>query len=390
MVFRQQALNNNGSKSYVIAVIALILMFYGVSVGINITGFALFLNQEGFSKMQIGNILSMELAGNLMIAPILPKISEYFGIWKVSIVALISRSVCLIFFANANGIQEYMIWLFGFGMSGFALFASVQYWSTTIADGARKSTIISIFNVAFGMGIACGIVFLLFRSDVILSDLFYTSVVFSAIILLPIFLSRNLVPVHGEQTVHAAPSKIIYYAQIPILCGLVANYILLALGNFIVLYAIEHGVEYKDAIMINIYMIAGNILFTVPIGIVLDRFNKSISLIVILIFTVAAIAAIPFVITYKILAILVFLAVSAATGSIYVIGISMLTDKFRAQNLVMANTVMLMMNAIGGFAGVSATGMAIEYWGNQGLVISLFVLIFFFLLFVIYSLNAKD
>jgi len=123
---------------------------------------------------------------------------------------------------------------------------------------------------------------------------------------------------------------------------------------------------------------------------VLDRFNKSISLIVILIFTVAAIAAIPFVITYKILAILVFLAVSAATGSIYVIGISMLTDKFRAQNLVMANTVMLMMNAIGGFAGVSATGMAIEYWGNQGLVISLFVLIFFFLLFVIYSLNAKD
>ena len=142
--------------------------------------------------------------------------------------------------------------------------------------------------------------------------------------------------------------------------------------------------------MINIYMIAGNILFTVPIGMLLDRFNKYVSLIIILICMVASIAAIPFVITSKVLTIIVFLTLSAATGSIYVIGISMLTDKFRTQNLVMANTVMLMMNAIGGFAGVSATGAAIEYWGNQGLIISLFVLIFFFLLFVVYSLNGKD
>ena len=386
MVFTNES---NDHKSYVIAIIALILMFYGVSVGINITGFALFLNQEGFSKMQIGHILSMELAGNLMIAPILPKISEYLGIFKVSIIALIARSICLVMFAQSSGLQEYMMWLFCFGVSGFSLFASIQYWGASIANGNNKSTIISLFNVAFGAGIACGIIFLLFKSDTISSDLFYTSVLFSIVIFIPIFLTKNFVPKHGEKITHASPSKIIQYAQIPILCGLVANYILLALGNFVVLYAIDSGVEYKDAIMINIYMIAGNILFTIPIGMALDRFNKYISLIVILIVTVAAIAAIPFVITSKVLTIAVFLTVSATTGSIYVIGISMLTDKFRAQNLVMANTVMLMMNAIGGFAGVSATGAAIQYWGNQGLIISLFVLIFFFLLFVVYSLNSS-
>ena len=187
MVFGKQVLNNSGSKSYVIAIIALILMFYGVSVGINITGFALFLNQEGFSKIQIGHILSMELAGNLMIAPILPKISEYFGVWKVMIITLITRSICLIMFAESEGLQEYMIWLFGFGVSGFALFASIQYWGTTIANGANKSTILSIFNVAFGLGIACGIVFLIFRSEIISSQLFYISVLFSVVILLPIF-----------------------------------------------------------------------------------------------------------------------------------------------------------------------------------------------------------
>ena len=382
--------SNNDTKIYAIAAIALILVFYGVSVGINLTGFALFLNQEGFSKVQIGHILSMELAGNLMIAPILPKISEYLGIFKVMLIALIFRSICLVMFADNSALASHMMWLFGFGISGFALFASVQYWGASIASGSHKSTIISLFNVAFGAGIACGIVFLLFRPEKISSELFYISVLFSAIILVPILFSRNFMPSDSEKIVHVAPSKIIQYAQIPILCGLVANYILLALGNFIALYAMDHGVAYKDAIMINTYMIGGNILLTIPLGIMFDKFNKIASLIGILIVAACAVAAIPFVITSKILTIIVFLTVSAATGGIYVAGISMLTDKFQKQNLATANIVMLMMNAIGGFAGVSATGAAIQYWGQSGLVISLFVLIFFFLLFMVYSLNNKE
>ena len=144
--------NNDGLKIYTIVIISLILVFYGVSVGINLTGFALFLNQSGFSKIQIGHILSMELAGNLMIAPILPKISEYFGIFKVMFVALIIRSICLIMFAESSIIAQHMMWLFGFGVSGFALFASIQYWGASIARGVHKSTIISLFNVAFGVG----------------------------------------------------------------------------------------------------------------------------------------------------------------------------------------------------------------------------------------------
>ena len=389
MVFQQQIVNKEGSKIYLIASIALILMFYGVSVGINLTGFALFLNQEGFTKIQIGNILAMELAGNLMIAPILPKLSESFGIIKIMVVALITRSICLMMFANSGALQEYMLWLFGFGVSGFCLFASVQYWGTSIAKGSNQSAIISIFNVAFGLGIACGIVLLLFHNDEISVDLFYISVVFSLVIILPVMIFRRYAPIHDVQKTHVAPSKIIQYSQIPILCGLTANFILIALGNFVALYAIEHGVAYKDAIMINMYMIAGNILFTIPVGVLLDKFNKTGTLVAVLLVGIGAVASIPFVIHSHILTIITFLMISAATGGIYVTGLAMLTGKFREQNLAMANTIMLMMNAIGGFAGVSATGAAIQFWGNEGMVISVGVLMFFFLLFVIYSLNNR-
>lgn len=390
IVFGQQMVNNEALKIYNIAPIALILLFYGMSVGINLTGFALFLDQKGFSKVQIGNILSMELAGNLIIAPFLPKISEYFGLFKVIITALLIRSCCLLMFAESSIISHHMIWLFGFGISGFALFASIQYWGASAASGPNKSMIIGSLNVAFGCGIASGVIFLFLKTDKIVSEVFYISSSFSIVIFLLIFLMRKFIPEKVERIAHVGPSKIIKFAQIPILCGMVANYILVAASNFIALYAMANGVVYADAIIINVYMIAGNILFTIPIGMIIDRYNKIVSLMVILVIAVAAIASIPFVLFSKMLTMVTFLALSGAIGGVYLIGLSMLTDKFRAQNLETANIVMLVMNAIGGFAGVSATGAAIGYWGNNGLILSLFMLIFFFLLFVIYSSNNAE
>ncbi len=388
MIFQGSRRVGAVSNGYFISCVAFMLLFYGVSVGINITGFALFLHQVGLAKMQIGNVLAMELAGNLLIAPLLPRLSEKFGILKIIIAALIIRNICLIMFATSSTLHMYMVWLFGFGMSGFCLFGSIQYWGTTLLDDSRRAVMLSVMNVAFGSGIAVGVGALFFKTHDISLEIFQLSALFSGLILLPLLLIKKSVPVLVPTNHNVMPSKIINNALIPILCGLVANYILLSLCNFAVLYAIENGVEYHMAILINLYMVAGNLLLTVPIGFVLDKSaNKILPLVILLLILCICVALIAFVITSTVLTAIVFVLISAATGSIYVIGLSMISSKFQKQNLAMANTVMLMMNAVGGFAGVSVTGAATAYWGSQGLIISVFVLVFFFLLFVIYSLN---
>jgi MFS family permease len=386
MVFRQQIVNNNGSNFYIITAIALVLLIYGMSVGINITGFALFLDRMGFSKMQIGNILAMELAGNLMIAPIFPKLLLYLGTLRTMVLMLIVRGISLMLFSWSTTSESYMIWLLIFGISGFSLFATVQYWGASIAQTGNKATILSIFNGAFGGGIACGIGYLVVSSQNVSEILFQVSASISCLILVPLFLAKRYIPVIDFPAIQIVPSKIIKNAQVPIVCGMVANYILLSLSNFIVLYTIDHGVDYSSAVSINIYMIMGNILFTIPLGMIIDKYSKVVLLIIMLI----AVLAVPFIIHSIILRIIVFLSISAATGGIYVIGLTMISERFMAHNLSMANTVMLMMNAIGGFAGIASTGAAVEYWGNEGVIISIVTLVFFFMLFVIYAINNDE
>jgi MFS family permease len=382
---------DSGSKHYFILCIAFIMLFYGVSVGINVTSFALFLHQMGLPKSQIGSILAMELAGNLLIAPLFPKLCERYGLFIVILGSLIIRNLALLAFPMSNNVEMSMLSLFIFGIGGFCLFAAMQYWGTSLLTDGSRTTLIAVMNVAFRTGIALGVGLLFVKATKISVDLFQISALFASVIILPSIFIRKSMPILPPRTNYTAPSKIIKHAAVPIICILVSNYILLALSNFVVIYAIESGVEYRQALLINIYMVAGNLLFTIPISMFLDKLQNKISaLIVVLIIMCTSVLMIPFIIHNHYMTIAIFIVISAGIGTIYVIGVSMISAKFKKHNLATANTIMLIMNAVGGFAGVSTTGSAIEYWGNQGMIISVSILILFFLLFVIYSLNHDE
>lgn len=345
----------------------------------------------GFAKSEVINILAMELAGGLLIAPLFPRFCEKFGVFGVIIASLILRNICLIAFPVAPNMHITMLYFFGFGAGEFCLFAALQYWYTSLLTNESRSTMIGVINVAFRTGIAVGVGLLFTKYSNASAEIFYTSALFASVIILPAFLVKNSMPLTPPKTHYTAPSKIVKYAIIPILCLLVSNYALVALRNFAIVYAIESGVEYNDALMINIYMVTGNLLLTIPISMLLDRLrNKMMPLIVALIIMCVSIAIMPLVINNHYLTIAIFVAISGGVGTIYVIGVSVVSAKFKGDNLATANTVMLMMHSIGGFAGVSITGAAIEYWGNQGMVISISILLLFFLLFVIYSLKHHE
>jgi len=392
MIFQQSNVEMTAStKNYYIFCIAFIMLFYGVSVGINVTSFALFLHQMGLPKSQIGNVVAMELVGNLLIAPLFTKLCEKYGLFLIILVSLIVRNISIVAFPLAPTIPMNMLYMLTFGIGGFCLFAGIQYWGTSLLTDGTRTTMLALMNVAFRTGIALGVGFLFVKADKISISAFQTSALFASVIILPAFFIRESMPILNPKTRYTPPSKIIKYSIIAILCILVSNYVLTALNNFAIIYAIESNVEYRTALLINIYMVVGNLLFTIPIGFVLDRFkNKIPALIFTLIVMCIFVILIPFVINNHYLTIAIFTTISTGIGTIFVIGMSIVSAKFKQNNLATVNTIILIMNAVGGFAGVSTTGAAIEYWGNQGMIISVSVLILFFLLFIIYSLNNDE
>ena len=57
----------------------------------------------------------------------------------------------------------------------------------------------------------------------------------------------------------------------------------------------------------------------------------------------------------------------------------MLGDKFRGGNLILANSLVHAISAIGGYAGVRATSSVVDNMGNRGLIFSISSLFLVFL-----------
>lgn len=385
MIFQPSSVKmDDKSKNFFVFVIALILLFYGVSVGVNITSFSLFLHKMGIPQSQISNILSMELTGILIAAPIFPKLCERFGITYVLIGSLILRCLAIIAFPMSENLKLNMLFLLISGLGSFCTLTTIWFWGASLLKDGTRSTMIAIMNVAFASGIAIGIGALFLKANKMPVDLFKTSALFSVFIVPAIYFVKDSAPILPRNTSYTPPSTLIKYIMLPVISMLAANYLLLSLNNFAVVYAIKSNVPYHEAVVLNLYMLAGNLILTIPAAFILDKMkSKHVFLSIILTLICLASVGMPFVIGIPKAPMILFGLLSSLIWLVLVYAISIVSAKFKNHNLLAATTILSIMHSMGGYAGVSATKAAVEYWGNQGLVISMAIVSLFVLLYVI-------
>lgn len=385
MIFQPNLLKiEDKSKIFFIYAIALILLFYGVSVGINITSFSLFLHQMGVPKSQIANILSMEIIGSLIAAPVFPKLIERYGTFVILTSALIIRAIAVMAFPMVANLKFNMICLLISGLGSFCVISAIWFWAASLLKDRARSVMIAIVSVAYSVGIAIGIATLFLKAAKLPIDLFKTSTLFSVIILAPIYLVKNSMPILPKGSESSPPSKLVKYMMIPIIAMLTANYLLSSYNNFGIVYAVKNNIPYNQAALINIYMLAGNLLLVMPAAILLDRIKNKHSFLSIILTIICMISIMmPFVIRMEYAPMFIFGALSSLIWLVVVYSISVVSSKFKGQNLLTATTILSVMHSIGGYVGVVATKASTQYWGNQGLIISTAIVALFVLLYVI-------
>lgn len=385
MIFQPSPVKmNDRSNNFFVYIIALVLLFYGVSVGINITSFSLYLHQMGIPKSQISNILSMELTGILIAAPIFPKLCEKYGVTYILMGSLILRGLAIIAFPMSANLKLNMLFLLISGLGSFCTLTAIWFWGASLLKDGSRATMVAIMNVAFSSGIAIGIGTLFLKANRMPVDLFKTSALFSMFIVPAIYFVKDSAPILPKSSNYTPPSKLIKYIMVPIISMLAANYLLLSLSNFAVVYAIKSNVPYNEAIVLNLYMLAGNLILTIPAAFILDRIkSKQSFLSSVLVLICMSFIMIPFVIGIPKAPMILFGLLSSLIWLVLVYSISVVSAKFRNYNLLAATTILSIMHSMGGYAGVASTKAAVEYWGNQGLIISIAVVALFALLYVI-------
>lgn len=373
---------------YPLLMISLACILYGLSVGINMSNFSLFLSDYSLTAKDITQILSKELLGNILIAPFILFFTSRFGHFKLIIFALIVRNLALFNFILADNFYNLEISMFIFGIGGFALYVCIFQWVNNLADNAFRATYLSIVSFAFGLGISIGPVIILLFKLTDSSLIFGLSIGFSSLMVFPIMMVKKFSPQILKQS-NIRISKIISYAYIPMICAISSEYIFYSISEFLPLYILGNGFNKNYAYLLSSYYSIAGLILSIPAGILMDKYDRVKMIIIFSLLIIISIQLIPAFINNIPILMLVFIFLASSVNGVIIGGLAILGDKFRGDDFIFANSGVHALSTLGGFAGVSITGNAMSEMGDKGFIFSISSLFLVFLAMLVIEVYRR-
>lgn len=342
---------------------------YALSIGMDFVIVPLMFTNHGLSKSLIGLLMGLEIAAAFCVAPFLPTLVRRVGMWKILIIATLLRNGILLLLPLYHGPLFWFPAMFFSGIGGFTLFISTQIWVNTLASDKRRGTALSAFTAFISLGIAMGPLILTFTGRQGFLPFLVSSIICTTI-LLPFYSVRSTLPARMEKT-NINVITVIRKLPIPIMGGVMTDFIFFSMTSFLVLYGLSHGLTEARAALLITAMMIGGILVEIPVGWISDHVNRPRMVILCTVIILICSQLLPFAVQSTYAPWLLFTISSGAMGGIYTSSLALLAQGFNGKHLIAANSAFAMMNSIGGISGVVLTGLMMDIWGAEGLTYSI-------------------
>jgi MFS family permease len=363
---------NSVNYKRVIILVAVAAFIHGLSIGIDFVIAPLMFEEAGLNKTIIGALLAIEISAPIFIAPLLPKFASKYGIKRILIGSMLCRNIMLMLLPAVHSIYYWMFVMLIFGLGGFTFFSTIQIWVNSVCSNNNRGVSLGVLSAAVSLGITLGPMIL--KLVGISGTLpFICSGALGLIAFIPLYLIINTLKASYTNQ-RASILSVIKRTPSAIAGGFTVDFIFFSLSSFIVIYGIEHGLSKEDASFLVTSMLLGSILLDIPGGWIADRVNRKHMMVVCAIIILACSQAIRFVIHSEILSGLVFALWLGSAGSLYTCALALLGDRFKNNNLVAANSAFAFTNCLGGISGVLLSGAAIDFFGPEGLNISISII----------------
>jgi MFS family permease len=142
-----------------------------------------------------------------------------------------------------------------------------------------------------------------------------------------------------------------------------------ALYSLLPVYGLHHGLDQSSAVLVLTVFTGGNVLLQLPIGWLADHTSWRAVLLACVLVSLAGALALPFAMTTPVLLYSVVFVWGGALFAIYTVGLGLMGDGFPRNQLAAANVVFVMVYQIGGAAGPTLAGTAIDLLGPEGLIV---------------------
>jgi MFS family permease len=362
------------------AIILIITTFITqLSSGINYVVFPLTLQEQGYSITLIGVAMSFEILAIILLSKYISLTVKYLGVILTLLITSVIRSV-VIYFLGFN--DDFIIWLLGifiYGLTTSMLLVVVQTWLNMIDVGKLKGLFLGLYSSALSLGIAAGPILLHY----IVSDSLKNIVS----IIIPFLPLAFLIFIIKQKPVFSEDSKVrtlfvFKHAKVVLLSAFVGGVCFFGLPSFLTIYGIENGLSSSQAsLLLTMFMIG-----SVSIGALISWMSSFIDTLKIIYicccFSVVCAVFLSLAVYSSVEIAYVLLVIwGGCMGGIYASSLEYIGGLFRKEDQISANTTFVLMDSLGGFIGLFAIGLSMEFIGGEGLT---YVIVLFSVCYLVY------
>ncbi|HEX6143639.1 MAG TPA: MFS transporter [Geminicoccaceae bacterium] len=330
---------------------------------------SLVLEREGVGTGLIGLNAALSGLAVFVLAPWLPRLINRLG--PVRSICL-GQATCIVCFLGFPVQVDLLAWsglrfLLGGGVA--VAWIACEAAVNALAEESARARIMGVYATLFCIGYALGPLLIgLTGSEGLAPFLLAAGLILVSV--LPLGLARGAGEIMAEPGTSDLP-RVLRLAPFALGAILVFGLVETTLFTLMPVYGLEAGYDEADAGLLLSVLIAGNVVFQVPIGWLADRLSRRGTLLGCAAAGLVSLLLWPWVMRDLGLALPCLVIGGGALGGLYTLSLTLLGERFRGGDLAVANTAFVLTYQTGAMVGPALVGLLMAWAGGEALPLAL-------------------
>ena len=376
-----QSLSKADLRRSLVAIYAAAAAF-GLMLGLSSPLLSLILESRNVGSSMIGLNGAVASLGFLASAPLILVLVRKLGIIRFIAATVIISTVSLLLLRAIDDLTAWFALRFMLGAATSGLFVVSETWINQIADPLSRGRTIGIYVTVITAAFAAGPMIIPYTG----TDTWAPFIIGALVILIsgaafiPV---RKIAPKFEDRQ---SVGLFSFFRVAPTLMAAVA--VVALIDGAMIVHLAVYGLRLETSLTIATAMVSafliGNIVFQVPLGWLADRLNGYRVLAICAVVGVLCSMAITVFAPNQYIILPFLMILGGFTYGLYTIALTLLGERFYGNNLVAANAAFAIMWGVGGIAGPTLGGMAMDKMGPQGLPLTIVITCSLFLIMLVF------
>jgi MFS family permease len=336
-----------------------------VTMGLTWPLLSLILEARGVDDGLIGLSAASQTFAIIVVMPFAPRLIAWLGSVRLMAISIAVAVTMLVLLPAIPDVYAWFPIRFLLGASVELLLFVSDVWVNQIAEERTRGRVIGLYGFVLSAGFAVGPLIVM----AVGIEGWAPFLIGAAIVAmggLPLLFARGLAP-----PIEGRPSgglvRFVRLAPMLLLAGMMFGLIDSAVLSFLPIFGLDNGLDRSTVTLMITVLIAGSVAGQLPIGWFADRMDDRLMMIGCIMVSLAAGLLLPTAIGLPALLWPMLVIWGAALSGLYTLAMIMMGRRFRGPDLAGINAAYVLLWGMGGIAGPSIVGGAMEAWGPVGL-----------------------